>query len=66
MMTPEQRRKFESQMSPEDRSIANVGRLAKAVVLGLMVFGLSWLGAGESTSSVQQAAAPASASSTVR
>lgn len=64
MITPEQRRKLESEWSSEDRSIANIGRLAKTAVLALMILGLAWMGAGdESLNSAQQASAPTPKSS---
>lgn len=64
MITPEQRRKLESGWSSDDRSIAHIGRLAKAAVLLLLILCLTWIGAGdESLNSAQQASAPTPASS---
>ena len=45
MITPEQRRKLEASLSPEDRSLANNGRLFKAVVLMVVVLGVTLIGA---------------------
>ena len=45
MITPEQRRKLEASLSPEDRSLADKGRVAKAVVLIAVVMGVVLIGA---------------------
>jgi hypothetical protein len=57
MITPEQRRKMESEWSSDEQSIVRIGRLARAAVLLLMILGLAWIGGHDASHDPQDAAA---------
>jgi len=47
MITPEQRSKFESELSSAERSMVSIGRFMKGAVLALLVASLFWIGASD-------------------
>jgi hypothetical protein len=59
MITPEQRRKMESEWSSEDRSIVNAGRLASGAILLLLIVGLAWIGVHDASLGDAQSASAA-------
>jgi len=58
MITPEQRRKLESEWSSDEQSIVRICLLARAAVMLLLIVGLAWIGLSDrSLNDAQEASA---------